>query len=380
MSGAEVKEAVIAVEEQPAPERAMLPPPVGETARYHPQPAGWLDRGLLWIEQRPLLAALAIFSFLFGLHLLILNIAGVASGVFIGDTFFARAASNPIEILLLAFVAYNIVLPTLVSHSCIKAFDNLRAVLALDDRSFGQVRASLVDPFIVIRMCLGGVWAIILTPVFGGLLSAAIPGEGWSVALLTLWMYVRVALTFGLLGASIGFVAALHHRFRAATASRLRIDLFDMKALEPIARYARRVALYLIVLLALAGPAVAQPEAMYASGALLAAGVVLAGGAVVGAMWGGRRAVRAAKKTALEELERYARELWRRAYANGHITEAVAVPALGAMLTVRGEIARISDWPGGWSVFARFGGLILVPVLSWFGGQLAARLAAMLAP
>jgi hypothetical protein len=207
-----------------------------------------------------------------------------------------------------------------------------------------------------------------------------VPGEGAGAAILTLWLYIRIALTFGLLGASIGFIVMLHHRFRGATRSELRIDLFDLAPLRPIAVYARAVALYLVILLALAGPAVAQPDAMYASIAVLALGVVLTAVAVAGAMWGARRAIRAAKRTALTELQAYSRELWRRAYANNKIAEAVAIPALGAMLTVRNEIARIPDWPGGWGVFARLATLAVIPVASWFGGQLVAQLTATLAP
>src|SRR5262249_11377943 len=158
---------------------------------------------------------------------LVLNLAGLASGIFVGDTFFLVAGSQPIEILLLAFIAYNVVLPTLIGHACIKAYDDVRPALAIDDRGFGQLRATLVDPFIVWRLGFGMFWAVILTPVFGGLLSASIPGDGASVAFLTLWMYIRVALTFGLLGASITFIAMLHHRFRAATGTYLRVDLFD---------------------------------------------------------------------------------------------------------------------------------------------------------
>lgn len=378
MSGAEVKDAVT-VEEAPFPARPALPPPADSAPAYAAPATSFVDRALLWVEQRPLLAALAIFIVLLAVHLIVLNATGVANGIFIGDAFFGSVGSNPIEILLLAFVAYNVVLPTLVAHACIKAFDDIRSSLALDDRGFGHVRASLVDPFVLQRLVLGGSWAVVLTPVFGGILSATIAGEERGYALLTFWMYVRIALTFGFLGSSITFVAMLHHRLRKATAAYLRIDLFEMAPLAPLVRYARRLALYLIVLLAFAGPAIAQPEAMVASSALLAFGVILAGVAVIGAMWGTRRAIRAAKKTATQELERYSRELWRRAYTNGHIAEAVAIPALGAMLTVRNEIARIGDWPGGWSVFARFAVLIALPVMSWFGGQLAAYVTAMLA-
>ena len=60
--------------------------------------------------------------------------------------------------------------------------------------------------------------------------------------------------------------------------------------------------------------------------------------------------------------------------------EAVAIPALGAMLAVRNEIARVSDWPGGWSVFSRIAALALIPMLSWFGGQIAAQMMQSLMP
>ena len=379
MSEAEVKDAVI-VDDAPEQVRLLPPPQSPPTAHVSAVPPGWVDFALNWVERRPLAAAGAIFVLLTGLHLLLLNLAGVANGVFVGEEFFAAAGSNAVEIVLLAFVAYNIVLPTLIAHACQRAYDDLRPAIALDDANFTQTRATMFDSFSLWRLGFGLFWAVVLTPVFGDLFRSAVPGEAWAAALLTIWMYVRIALTFGLLGASITFVAMLHHRFRMLTGKHLRVDLFDMAQLQPIARYARHVALSLIVLLALAGPAVAQPEAMVASAAVLALGVVLTGVAVAGAMWGARRAIRAAKKTALQELQTYSRELWRRAYANGRITEAVAIPALGAMLTVRAEISRVGDWPGGWSVLARLATLASIPILSWFGGQLAAQMVHSLTP
>jgi uncharacterized membrane protein len=382
MSGAEVKDAVT-VEEAPEPpvERMRLAAPsYVEPPRVRAAPGvGVVDRALAWFERRPLPGMAAVFAFLLLVHLLVLNVAGLASGIFAGDQFFAFAGSAPIEILLLGFVAYNLALPTLIGHACLAAYEDLRPALNLDDHAYAQTRDELANSHWGWRLSFGMFWSVVLTPVFGSLLATTIAGEGVSVALLTLWMYVRIALTFGLLGASITYVAMLHRGFRAATGRHLRIDLFDLGPLAPVARYARRVALYLIVLLALAGPAVAQPEAMVASAIVLVIGVVLTAAAVVGAMWGARRAIRAAKKTALTELQTYSRELWRRAYANGRITEAVAIPALGAMLTVRAEIAKVGDWPGGWSVFARLATLAAIPILSWFGGQLAAQTMALLA-
>jgi hypothetical protein len=362
------------------PPRLALPPPSYHAGDTGLLPLGALDAVVLWIENHPLAAAGAIFASLTALHLLILNLTGFASGLYAGDTYILTTGSTPIEIVLLAFVAYNLVLPTLFARACVTAYDGLRPALALDERQFGQTRAALLDPFYMVRLAAGLLWAVLLTPVFGNLLRNAIPGDETMAALLTIWMYLRVALTFSLLGASIGFVVMLHHRFRVATGAHLRIDLFDTQALQPVAKYARRVALYLIVLLALAGPAVAQPDAMTASAILLGLGIMLTMVAVAGAMWGARRAIRAAKKTALAELQTYSRELWRRAYVNNHVAEAVAIPALGAMITVRNEIARISDWPGGWAVLARLATLALIPLASWFGGQLVAEIMTTVTP
>ena len=361
---------------EPAPESA-APPAVA------PQPSeqeGIIDRALTLIERQPVPAALAIFVALTLLHLLILNLGGVVNGLYAGDSLFVEVGTNAVEILLLGFIAYNFVLPTLVGADCVRAYDDLRPSLLIDDRAFGDTRAGLVDGFAGWRIAFGGFWAIILTTVYGSLLGHALQGEGWGLAIQTIWLYVRLALTFGLLGSSLTYVAFLHHRFRAATGTQLRVDLFDLGPLHPISRYARRVAFYLTILLALAGPSISQPDAMYASAALLTLGALLTIGAVVGAMWGARRAIRSAKKAAMGELQIYARELWRRAYAGGRITEAVGIPALNAMLNVRNEIARVADWPGGFAVFARIATLAIIPILSWFGGQIATQILSALAP
>jgi hypothetical protein len=325
-------------------------------------------------------AAFAVFIALTLVHLLVLNLAGVANGIFIGDELFIAAGSNPVEILLLGFIAYNVVLPTLIGTACVGAYDQLRPALAVDNTTYGDTRAGLVDAFAVARIGAGCFWAIILATAFGSVLRGAIPGEGWGVALQTIWMYIRLALTFGLLGSSITYVALVHHRFRKATGTQLHIDLFDLSPIQPIAGYARHVALFLTILLALAGPSVSQPDAMYASAALLALGVILTVAAVIGAMWGARRAIRTAKAAATNDLQIYARELWRRAYFGGHLGEPVGIPALSAMLNVKAEIAKIPDWPGGFAVFARIATLAIIPVLSWFGGQLTAQMVSALAP
>ena len=361
---------------EPPVEDPPLPPP----SRPAPQPPepDLAERVMLFVELRPQTTATIIFVALTLLHIVFLNIAGVASGFYIGDKFLLLSGSAPIEIVLLAFIAYNVVLPTLLGHACIGAYDDLRPSLMLDDRGYGETRAGIVDPFFGTRLAAGALWAALLTPVFGELLRGNVPGEGASNALLTIWMYVRIALTFGLLGANVGYIVRTSHRFRVVTGEHLRVDLFDFAPLSAIPRFARQVALYLAVLLAFAGPAVAQSDAIMQSAIVFAGGIALIAIAVVGTMWGTRKSIRAAKRTAVTELSTYARELWRRAYAGQRLVEAVAVPALGAMITVRSEIRRVGDWPGGWSVVARFLTVMIIPLLTWFGGQIVANLLAAL--
>jgi hypothetical protein len=362
------------------PQWQQLPPPgIHHVPRAAAPPSRGVDYFLGVIERRPLASAGAIFLMLALIHLLLLNIAGVARFLFVGDAFFLAAGSNAVEILLLALIAHMAVLPTLLGQACLRAYDDLRPALAFDDEAFAQSRAALADPFSLWRLGFGLFWAVILTPVFGDLFRASVPGEAWGAAVLTLWLYARIALIFGLLGAGITYVAMLHHRFSRAAGPHLRVDLFDPLPLEPIARFARASALLLIVPLALIGPAVAQPEAAFASGALFLAGLTLIAVAIAAAMWGAGRAIRDAKKQAFAELQTYSRELWRRAYADGRINEAVAIPALGAMLTVRAEIARLGNWPGGWSVLTRLAALASIPLLAWFGGQIASLLLQVIA-
>jgi hypothetical protein len=366
----EVKDLVVV--EQPAAE-APPPPPPSRPAPRPPEP-DFAERLMLFVELRPWTTAAIIFGALTLLHIVLLNVAGLADGPYVEGTLIFLAGSNAVEIILLAFIAFNIILPTLMGRACIRAYDALRPALMLDDRAYGETRAGIIDPFIVLRLGVGLIAAAILTPLFGAALATRVPPEGVAYAVMTIWIYVRIALIFGLLGASSAYVLRLHQRFRQMTRDHLRVDLFDLTPLAPIVLYGRQASLYLLIEVALLGPAVVQPEALAQVSIVFATLLILAFLAVVAALLGARRSIQAAKKTATTELGAYARELWRRAYAGQRIVEAVAIPALGAMISVRNEIKRLDDWPGGWSVFTRFAALVSLPLLFWFGPEIAARL------
>lgn len=367
----------LVVVEQPPVEEPPPPPP--RPAPRPPEP-DLGERIVLFVELRPWTTALMIFAALTLLHVIILNFAGVANGFYIGERFLLTSGSSAVEVVMLAFIAYSIVVPTLLGHACIRAYDGLRPSVMLDDRGYGETRARIVDPFLQWRFPIALAWAVILTPGFGDVMRKDLQGEGSAYAIQAIWLYLRIALTFALLGSTITYVIALHRRFRAVTSEHLRIDLFDFAPLRPVPRYAKLVAFYLLVLLALLGPAVAKPEEMTQSAIVFVIGLALVAAAVVAAMLGTSHSIDAAKKLAIHELSTYSRELWRRAYAGQRIVEAMAIPALGAMITTRAEIKRLTEWPGGLSVAARFALAALIPLVTWFGASLATNLTALLAP
>jgi hypothetical protein len=153
-----------------------------------------------------------------------------------------------------------------------------------------------------------------------------------------------------------------------------------MMPLEPLARHIRASVIFLSVPVALIGPILAKPEAMTASGTVLAILASLVLLASFGSMLGARKAIRAAKQVALTELHAYSREIWRRAYVNGRIVEAVALPALAGMITIRNQIERMSNWPGGWTNVARSTLLSALPTLTWFGSVWLAWLLSVFFP
>ncbi|MBI1211905.1 MAG: hypothetical protein GC190_10615 [Alphaproteobacteria bacterium] len=369
----EAKDLVV-VEQPPAEEQPAPPRP----APRAPEPSV-VERVLLFVELAPWTTALIIFGVLTLLHVTILNIAGVAEGLYVGNDFLLFSPPNSVTIMLLAFVAYNIVLPTLLSHGCIRAYDTLRPSLMLDDRGYGETRAGIVDPFVGWRFWCALAFAVILTPSFGEIWRQQLPGDGSGYALQAIWLYLRIAAIFGLIGSSLAYVIRLHRAFRAVTAEHLRVDLFDLAPLRPIPRYAKLAAFYLIIPMALLGPAIVEPDAMVQGIVVFAVGLLLVALGVVAALLGARHSIRSAKKTAVGEISAYARELWRRAYVGQRIVEAVAVPALGAMITTRAEIRRVSEWPGGLGVAGRFVVVALIPVITWFGAPIVASVTALLA-
>lgn len=354
------------------PARPALPPPV-----HHPVSApapGIIDRFISWIELRPVWSGASVFALLVGIHIAFMNFAGAMDGVFIGDSVFLASQGGVADLLLLALIAYCIVLPTFLARSGLTAFADTSSTLTCNDSEYDDHLSTLAGANAVARLVFGGFWAAVLTPVFGNLMQASALVPSASADILTIWMYVRLALVFGMMGSCLAYVALLHYRLSSALAAHLRVDLFDMTATAPLARHMRASILYLGVPLLLMGPILSRPDAATSSAMLLGFGASVCIIIAFGSVWGARKAIRQAKQLALGELHAYSREIWRRAYANGRFVEAVALPAMAAMLTIRNQIGRMSNWPGGWiNVFRCFIWATL-PAASWFGPQAAAWL------
>ena len=354
--------------------RAALPPPAS-TAQPRAS-ASLVLRLVSLVEARPFVALVAIFAGLLALHLAILNVAGAMSGVFVGGALFLLDPVAAADLLLLGLIAFCMILPTLLARSSLAAFSDTAGALSATDEEYDATLAALAEPDIIVRLVFGGFWAAVLTPVFGNLVDAGAAAAAPQVTtwLVTLWLYVRLALVFGMLGSSLSHVALLQYRLSGALGRYLRVDLFDASALAPLARHLRLSILWLSVPLLLMGPVLSRPEAATASATLMGFGIIVVLVAGFGGMWGARTAIRATKQMVQAELNAYSREIWRRAYSNGRIVEAVALPAMAGMLTIRNQIARMANWPGGWPNVLKCLLIGLLPVLSWFGPQAAQSL------
>jgi hypothetical protein len=366
-----------APEPVPQPQRLALPPPL---AAEDPDRPGLFDHLISFIELRPVLATAVAFVLLLGAHITVMNAAGAMAGLSVGGSLFFLQAAGFADLLLLAIIAYNFVLPTFLARSCLTAFADTAGALTCNDKIYDDHLSELASGHWLVRSAFSFFWAAILTPVFGNVLQSYLPEAATATPLLTIWMYLRLALLFGLLGSSLSYIALLHYRLSGALGQYLRVDLFDMTPLLPLARHIRSSVIFLSVPVALVGPILAKPEAMTASATVLGILALLVLLASFGSMLGARKAIRAAKHLALTELHAYSREIWRRAYVNGRVVEAVALPALAGMITIRNQIERMSNWPGGWTNLAHCIVISVLPALAWFGSVWLAWLLSVFFP
>jgi hypothetical protein len=350
------------------PARAALPPPEGTPAAASMAP-GLIERLINIVEARPLLAGGTLFAALAALHLLVLNLAGAMTGVHVGGTLFFLDAAVGADMLLLALIACCTVLPTLLARSAVSALANSAGALSATEEEYDVALAALAEPGVIVRLVFGGFWAAVLTPVFGNLVQVSTVPPQVTTWLITLWLYLRLTLVFGLLGSCLAHAALLHYRLSSTLGTHLRVDLFDPSALAPLARHMRVAILVLSMPLLLLGPVLSRPDAATASATLMGFGILVVLIAGFGGVWGARTAIRNSKQMVQNELNAYSREIWRRAYSNGRIVEAVALPAMAGMLTIRNQIARMANWPGGWPNVLKCLLIGLLPVLSWFGPQ-----------
>ena len=350
------------------PARAALPPPEGTAATASMAP-GVIERVINIVEARPLLAGGTLFAALAALHLLVLNLAGAMTGIHVGGTLFFLDAAVGADMLLLALIACCTVLPTLLARSAVSALANSAGALSATEEEYDVALAALAEPGVIVRLVFGGFWAAVLTPVFGNLVQVGTASPQVTTWLITLWLYLRLTLVFGLLGSCLAHAALLHYRLSSTLGTHLRVDLFDPSALAPLARHMRMAILVLSLPLLLLGPVLSRPDAATASATLMGFGILVVLVAGFGGVWGARTAIRNSKQMVQNELNAYSREIWRRAYSNGRIVEAVALPAMAGILTIRNQIARMANWPGGWPNVLKCLLIGLLPVLSWFGPQ-----------
>jgi hypothetical protein len=156
-------------------------------------------------------------------------------------------------------------------------------------------------------------------------------------------------------------------RLAGLGASALRIDLLDLRPLEPLARTGLRHTLtyagqIFFLLIAFLGGEIA-PGLPFVLGAGSAANVVLSAAALWLSLRGAHQAIVREKRA---ELARSTAQL--RARAEAGVREAPG--ALADALAWRQHVEGVPDWPIDLPTLRRFALYLAIPLGSWLGGAL----------
>lgn len=184
------------------------------------------------------------------------------------------------------------------------------------------------------------------------------------------WIVLReVAVDVGLFGV-LGWAVGAALRLSRLARESAPLDLLGARPFEALARNGTRLALFWLLIVAIALPMVVTPpgglgvlawELLLASLAVMS---VLAGVALVLPTAGGRHAMRAAKR---EELARVREQI---ATARRDRDDA----RLPGLLAWEERVAKVSEWPIDARAVRRVGLYLLIPFGSWVGGALVERL------
>jgi len=163
--------------------------------------------------------------------------------------------------------------------------------------------------------------------------------------------------------------------FSALGARELRIDLFDLAPLAPIARWGLRVTLlwaiwFSLMALFWVGPG----PAAWLNALGLVPLLVIALAALVVPMRGVRGRIRAVKRQELERSERELRIERERLFAPEGSGES---PRLANLAAYRALVADVREWPLDVSTLSRFALYVALGVGSWVGAALVERLVSL---
>ena len=203
------------------------------------------------------------------------------------------------------------------------------------------------------------------------------PALGESVGVAEVWWFVQAGVSMTVIFPVLyaGYWTLRH--FARIGRHQVRIDLLDLDALAPFARFGLRLSLWLlgasIFLVLMAAFVETDPLRASARIPLFVPVWVLAVGALVVPSWGLHQAIRDAKAEEIERLREALRGN-RNALDGSPVAHEAANLSIVELLEYRDRITALREWPFDARALRRFGLYLLIPLASWVGAALVERL------
>jgi hypothetical protein len=217
--------------------------------------------------------------------------------------------------------------------------------------------------------------ALLINQIAQGRLTRFLEPNGWSHYDVS--VFVTITLAWVVAAQSFLLLGNQCRLIRDVGANFVHVDLFDFRPLQPFARVGFRVALFLLIIVALRLLVVAFGEQSYSTDMIIvltAVGIAssaAAAGALLLPIGGIHRGIREAKEA---ELNRISEALGGDEEALQDSPIAVARALRGVqLLEYRRQVLDVAEWPFDAPAVIRFILYLAIPPITWIGGALVDR-------
>ena len=333
----------------------------------------WFCRLVDALPAPPWGAALAIFA----------GVAGLRGLALVGNRLLSDAPMDVTAVLLVdlvlqpAGVAYFLVFGGwLVIEGSVRDMAELRPLLARTPDAPSPAEIALQPRGRLLAAALAG-------PMLPVVLHAISPGSAGPTSALLGGEPLGFAEVYHLVGQVVFWIAfgpvlvswiVGMHRFWRCGRDQVRIDLLDLQALTPFARFGLRLSLVVLAIPLLLAPAAVFGYAPAPVEVLLYLGIMVVGlAALVVPSWGLHRSIQEAKAA---ELARVRRALAgdRSSLRDSPVATDADRLSVVDLAVWQDRVEGLREWPFDAAALRRFGLYLLIPLGSWVGAALVERL------